>query len=61
LLSPTRTRKSFIVNENGVVYHKNLGRNTAVLAKAMKEYNPDSSWRKDEDLQEEMANAQKTK
>jgi len=52
---------TFVVNENGVVYHKDLGKNTAVLAKAMKEYNPDSSWRKDEDQQEEIANAQKTK
>jgi hypothetical protein len=52
---------TFIVNEDGVVYRKDLGRNTAVLAKAMKEYNPDSSWQKDEDQQEETAGGQKTK
>ena len=39
---------------------KTLARNTAVLAKAMKEYNPDSSWKKDEDQQEETASEQKT-
>jgi hypothetical protein len=52
---------TFIVSEDGVVYRKDLGRNTAVLAKAMKEYNPDSSWQKDEDQQEETAGEQKPK
>ena len=52
---------TFIVNENGVVYHKDLGRNTVVLAKGMKEYNPDSSWQKDEDQQEETADKRNTK
>jgi len=41
---------TFIVNEDGVVYQKDLGRKTDVLAKAMREYNPDSSWRKAEDV-----------
>jgi Protein of unknown function (DUF2950) len=40
---------TFIVGEDGVVYRKDLGRNTAVLARAMKEYDADSSWKKDED------------
>src|SRR5271167_4874449 len=31
---------TFIVNEDGVVYQKDLGWKTDVLAKAMKEYNP---------------------
>jgi hypothetical protein len=35
---------SFIVNHDGKVFQKNLGANTASIAKAMKEYNPDSSW-----------------
>jgi hypothetical protein len=52
---------TFIVNEDGVVYRKDLGRNTTVLTKAMKEYNPDSSWQNDEDQQEEAAAEQKTK
>ena len=41
---------TFIVNEDGVVYQKDLGRKTDVLAEAMREYNPDSSWRKAEDM-----------
>jgi len=39
---------TFIVNEDGVVYQKDLGKKTDVLTKAMREYNPDSSWRKAE-------------
>ena len=35
---------TFIVNHDGKVFQKNLGANTASIAKAMKEYNPDSSW-----------------
>ena len=46
---------TFIVNEDGVVYQKDLGRKTDVLANAMKKYNPDSSWQKTEGQQEETA------
>jgi hypothetical protein len=35
---------TFIVNHDGKVFEKNLGPNTAAAAKAMKEYNPDSTW-----------------
>ena len=49
---------TFIVGEDGVVYRKDLGKNTAVLAKAMKDYSPDSSWKKDEDQQKETAGQQ---
>ena len=35
---------TFIVNHDGKVFQKNLGPNTAAVAKAMKEYNPDKSW-----------------
>lgn len=35
---------TFIVNYDGKVFQKNLGKNTASVAKAMKEYNPDSTW-----------------
>jgi hypothetical protein len=52
---------TFIVNENGVVYEKDLGKKTDILAKAMKEYNPNSSWQKAEEQQEENAGEQKTK
>jgi len=46
---------TFIVNEDGVVYQKDLGNKTDVLAKAMKEYNPNSSWQKAEGKEEEIA------
>jgi len=46
---------TFIVGQDGAVYRKDLGRNTAALAKAMTEYNPDSTWTKDEDQQEQSA------
>jgi hypothetical protein len=37
---------TFIVNQNGVVYQKDLGRDTAKAAAAIKRYNPDKSWKK---------------
>jgi hypothetical protein len=53
---------TFIVSEDGVVYQKDLGKKTDVLAKAMKEYGPNSSWQKAEEQQEEeTADEQKTK
>ncbi len=53
---------TFIVNQDGVVYQKDLGTKTAVLAKAMKEYKPDSTWQTAEGGQEEdAAGDQKTK
>lgn len=35
---------TFIVNHDSKVFQKNLGSNTAALAKSMKEYNPDKTW-----------------
>ncbi len=35
---------SFIVNQDGVVYEKDLGQDTEKLAAAMSEYNPDKTW-----------------
>jgi hypothetical protein len=35
---------TFIVNQQGRVYQKDLGPKTGKLASAMKEYDPDSSW-----------------
>jgi hypothetical protein len=53
---------TFIVNEDGVVYQKDLGKKTEVLAKGMKEYNPNSSWQTAEEQQQEESPAeQKTK
>lgn len=36
--------KTFIVNHYGIVYEKDIGKNSAAIARAMTEYNPDSSW-----------------
>jgi hypothetical protein len=41
------------------VYEKDLGPKTNVVAGAMKEYNPNSSWQEAEDQQEEIAGKQK--
>lgn len=35
---------TFMVNQQGVVYQKDLGANTATVAAAMNEYNPDVTW-----------------
>jgi hypothetical protein len=43
---------TFIVSEDGVVYQKDLGKKTDVLAEGLKEYNPNSSWQKAEEQQE---------
>jgi hypothetical protein len=37
---------TFIVNQDGVVYQKNLGKNTEKIASSMKKYDPDKSWEK---------------
>jgi hypothetical protein len=52
---------TFIVGLDGVVYQKDLGKKTDVLANGMKQYNPNSSWQKTEEQQEEMAVGQKSK
>ncbi len=49
---------TFVVGKDGVIYRKDLGPNTAAIGKAMKVYNPDASWKKDEDQQEEESAAQ---
>jgi len=36
---------TFIINQQGRVYQKNLGPNTAKLASAMTEYDPDTTWK----------------
>ena len=52
---------TFIVDADGVVYQKDLGKKPDALAKAMKEYNPNSSWQKAEEEQEETTDDQKAK
>jgi hypothetical protein len=37
--------ETFICGENGVVYQKDLGSNTAALGASMAQYNPDASWK----------------
>jgi hypothetical protein len=36
---------TFIVNHDGVIYEKDLGPDTAKLAKAMQQFNPDPTWK----------------
>ena len=52
---------TFIVDKDGVVYQKDLGEGTNDLAKAMKEYDPDSTWQKAELQPEQSASEPKTK
>jgi len=37
---------TFIVNQDGVVYEKDLGKNTEKLAEAMTSFDPDQTWKK---------------
>ncbi len=37
---------TFLVNDNGTIYQKDLGENTDELVKQMNEYNPDRSWKR---------------
>ena len=37
--------KTFIVNHHGLVYEKDLGANTPMLARQMTRFNPDKSWK----------------
>jgi hypothetical protein len=56
---PARYRSSgvmtFIVGANGIVYQKDLGNRTDVMAKAMTEYDPGPGWQRSEDEQEASA------
>jgi hypothetical protein len=46
---------TFIVGADGVVYERDLGKNTETVAKTMKEYNPGAHWHKVEDVPQEQA------
>jgi len=37
---------TFIVNQDGVVFQKNLGADTGAAARALNAYNPDATWSK---------------
>jgi hypothetical protein len=52
--------KTFMVGSDGVVYEKDLGSKTSVIAGKMKEYNPNSSWQEAEDQQKVIAGAEET-
>ena len=52
---------TFIVNQDGMVLQKDLGKKTDVLAKALKKYNPDASWRKADGQQQETAGEPQSK
>jgi hypothetical protein len=47
---------TFMVSEDGIVHEKDLGKKTEAVAKAMKEYDPGSGWKKAEEQQEQAAN-----
>ena len=51
---------TFLVGSDGIVHEKDLGKKTETEAKAMKSFNPDSSWHPAENEQE-ATNAQTTK
>src|ERR1700722_17528863 len=51
---------TFVICQNGVVFRKALGPNTGKIAEAMKSFDPNPSWKQDEDQQEESAAAAKT-
>jgi hypothetical protein len=42
---------TFIVNHDGVVYEKDLGKETGKIAKAMTKFDPDKTWKKVEEQQ----------
>ncbi len=37
---------TFIVNQDGVVYEKHLGKDTEKIATAMRKFDPDKTWKK---------------
>jgi len=43
---------TFMVNQEGVIYEKDLGENTAVLAFQISLFDPDPSWQKCQDTTE---------
>jgi hypothetical protein len=36
---------TFIVNQRGMIYQKDLGEKTAEVAQKMTEFNPDTTWK----------------
>jgi Protein of unknown function (DUF2950) len=50
---------TFVVNQDGVVYEKDLGKQTVEKAKSMKSYDPDPSWKKSDNPDLQSADNQK--
>jgi hypothetical protein len=48
---------TFIVNQQGIVYEKDLGPKTEAIARAMKKYDPDKTWQKEEWTPDALASA----
>jgi hypothetical protein len=48
---------TFVVDQDGIIYEKDLGKKTDVRAKEMKEYDPSSGWQKAEEQTEQAATA----
>ncbi|MGB7434317.1 MAG: DUF2950 domain-containing protein [Candidatus Acidiferrum sp.] len=46
---------AFIVDEDGVIYEKDLGKQTDTIAKSMKQYNPAAGWQKTDQEQQQAA------
>jgi len=42
---------TFVVNQEGIIFEKDLGKNTRSLVEALTIYNPDTSWKKVKDLE----------
>jgi len=47
---------TFMVNQDGIIFEKNLGKNTRRIAEAITVYNPDKSWKKVKDLETQEQN-----
>jgi len=52
---------TFIVGSDGVVYQRDLGKTTEVIANSTKKYDPDSTWRKAEETSDTTARDQKAR
>ncbi len=52
---------TFIVDKQGIVYQKDLGKDTAAIGKAMTKYEPDVTWREAKPVPEESAAAKPAK
>jgi hypothetical protein len=52
---------TFIVGSDGMVYERDLGKTTDVIANSMTKYDPDSAWRKAEGTSDTKARDQKAR